>query len=89
MKKLALVLALVASACEHDPRYDRDRHVEKRPEPAPPPAALPTNDMPLTPQRTVDRRAPPPAPKVTPIHKRAHSHRRAAPHVGHPDQRLR
>jgi len=87
MKTLALVLALVASACEHDPRFDR--HVEKRPEPVPPPAALPTNDLPPAPERTVDRRAPPPAPKVAPLHKRTHGHRRAAPHVGHPDQRLR
>jgi hypothetical protein len=84
MKKLALVLALVASACEHDPRYDR--HVDKRAEPAPR-SALPTNDVAPAPERTVDRRAPPPAPKVTPLHKRAHHH--AAPHVGHATQRAR
>lgn len=75
MKTLVVVLALVASACEHDPRYDRERRIDKRGE-APPPAALPTNDVAPKPERTVDRHPVVlPTPKVTPLQKRVRHHK--------------
>lgn len=71
MKALVVVL-LVASGCEHDPRYER--HEDRRPPPA---ASVPVD---ADPAKTVERHVvdipPMHVPNVAPIDKRTRRHRR-------------